>query len=51
MDVTAEAENLLFAPGVKGVQMVSTTGSEAMTGNTSTHSKPVIHIESDSNSS
>jgi len=35
MEVTAEAENLLLAPG-----------SEAMTGNSST--QPLIHIESDS---
>jgi len=48
MDVTAEAENLLLAPGVEGVQMVSTAGSKAMSGYTSTHSEPVIHIESDS---
>jgi len=51
MDVTAEVENLLLAPGVEGAQMVSTAGSEAMSGNTSTHSEPVIHIESDSNHS
>jgi len=51
MDVTAEAENLLLAPGVEGDQMVSTAGSEAISGNSSTHSEPVIHIESDSNPS
>jgi len=51
MDVTVEAENLLLALGVEGVQMVSTADSKAMSGNTSTHSKPVIHIESDSNPS
>jgi len=44
MDVTTEAENLLLAPSVEGVQMVSTAESEAMSGNTSTHSQPVIHI-------
>jgi len=38
MDVTVEDENLLLAPGVEGVQMISTAGSEAMSGNTSTHS-------------
>ena len=51
MQVTAEAENLMLAPGVKGDQIVSTAGSEATSGNSSTHSEPVVHIESDSNSS
>jgi len=51
MEVTTEAENLLLAPDVKGDQIVSTTGSEATSGNSSTHSEPVVHIESDSNSS
>ena len=51
MKVIAEAENLLLAPGVKGDQIVSTAGSEATSSNSSTHSEPVVHIESDSNSS
>jgi len=51
MDVTAEAENLLLAPGVKGDQIVSTAGLEATSGNSFTHSEPVVHVESDSNSS
>ena len=51
MEVTAEVENLLLAPGVKGDQVVSTAGLEATSGNSSTHSEPVVHIESDSNSS
>jgi len=51
MDVTTEAENMLLAHGMEGVQMVSTAGSEAMSGNTSTHLEPVIHIESNFNPS
>jgi len=31
--------------------MVSTVGSKAMSGNTSTHSEPIIHIKSDSDPS